>query len=115
MMNKFKENVKDLFENWNTIPNWMCFIRIALIPVFTVMFIKEQYIAAFVTMIVAALTDVFDGKIARKYNLVSDIGKVFDPLADKLMHICVLLCLCIIGYIPWYVVAFIILKELVYS
>lgn len=62
-MSKFNENVKDLFENWNTIPNWLCFIRIALIPVFTALFVKEQYIAAFITMIVAALTDVFDGKL----------------------------------------------------
>ena len=63
-MSKFNENVKDLFTNWNTIPNWMCFVRIALIPVFSVLFVKESYIAAFIVMIVAALTDVFDGKIA---------------------------------------------------
>ena len=84
-MSKFNENVKDLFENWNTIPNWLCFVRIALIPVFSVLFIKEQYIAAFITMIVAALTDVFDGKIARKYNMVSNLGKILDPIADKLL------------------------------
>ena len=68
-MSKFNDNIKDLFTNWNTIPNWMCFVRIALIPVFTVMFIKGMYIPAFIVMIVAALTDVFDGKIARKFLL----------------------------------------------
>ena len=83
-MSKFNENVKDLFTNWNTIPNWMCFVRIALIPVFSVLFVKESYIAAFIVMIVAALTDVFDGKIARKYNMVSNLGKILDPIADKL-------------------------------
>lgn len=113
MMNKFKENVKDLFENWNTIPNWMCFIRIALIPVFTVMFIKEQYIAAFVTMIVAALTDVFDGKIARKFNMVSNLGKILDPIADKLSQIAIVI---ILLYKFWdgplkYVLFLFILKE----
>ncbi|MGN1329620.1 MAG: CDP-alcohol phosphatidyltransferase family protein [Eubacterium sp.] len=92
-MSKFKENVKDLFENWNTIPNWMCFVRIALIPVFTAMFIKEQYIAAFITMIVAALTDVFDGKIARKFNMVSNLGKILDPIADKLSQIAIVIIL----------------------
>ena len=83
-MSKFKENVKDLFTNWNTIPNWLCFIRIALIPVFTVLFVKGQYLWAFIAMIVAALTDVFDGKIARKFNMVSNLGKILDPIADKL-------------------------------
>ncbi|MDD6620767.1 MAG: CDP-alcohol phosphatidyltransferase family protein [Eubacteriales bacterium] len=92
-MSKFKENVKDLFENWNTIPNWLCFIRIALIPVFTALFIKEQYIAAFITMIVAALTDVFDGKIARKFNMVSNLGKILDPIADKLSQIAIVIIL----------------------
>lgn len=92
-MSKFNENVKDLFENWNTIPNWLCFVRIALIPVFSVFFIKEQYIAAFITMIVAALTDVFDGKIARKYNMVSNLGKILDPIADKLSQIAIVIIL----------------------
>lgn len=92
-MSKFKENVKDLFENWNTIPNWLCFLRIALIPVFTALFIKEQYIAAFITMIVAALTDVFDGKIARKFNMVSNLGKILDPIADKLSQVAIVIIL----------------------
>lgn len=92
-MSKFKENVDDLFENWNTIPNWMCFVRIALIPVFTALFIKEHYIAAFICMIVAALTDVFDGKIARKFNMVSNLGKILDPIADKLSQIAIVIIL----------------------
>ena len=92
-MSKFNENVKDLFENWNTIPNWLCFIRIAPIPVFTALFVKEQYIAAFITMIVAALTDVFDGKIARKFNMVSNLGKILDPIADKLSQIAIVIIL----------------------
>ena len=74
-MSKFKENVNELFENWNTIPNWLSFLRIALIPVFSILFIKEKYIPAFVLMIIAALTDLIDGKIARKYNMVSNLGK----------------------------------------
>ena len=69
-MSKFKENVNELFDNWNTIPNWLSFLRIALIPVFSILFIKEKYIPAFVLMIIAALTDLIDGKIARKYIMV---------------------------------------------
>ena len=114
-MSKFNENVKDLFENWNTIPNWLCFVRIALIPVFSVLFIKEQYIAAFITMIVAALTDVFDGKIARKYNLITDFGKFMDPIADKLLVCSALIALVELERIPSWVVIIIIGREFIIS
>jgi cardiolipin synthase len=91
--NALKTNLKDLFEGWNTIPNWLCFLRIALIPVFSVMFIKGHYVAAFITMIIAALTDLFDGKIARKYNMVSNLGKILDPIADKLSQMAIVIIL----------------------
>lgn len=113
-MSKFNENVKDLFTNWNTIPNWLCFIRIALIPVFSVLFIKEHYIIAFITMTVAALTDVFDGKIARKYNMVSNLGKILDPIADKLSQIAIVIILIVKfwdGFLRYVFMLFII-KEL---
>lgn len=92
-MSKFKDNVGELFENWNTIPNWLCFLRIALIPVFSVLFIKEHYIIAFVLMIIAAVTDLLDGKIARKYNMVSNLGKILDPIADKLSQVAIVIIL----------------------
>ena len=92
-MSKFNENVKDLFDNWNTIPNWLCFLRIALIPVFATLFIKGSYIPAFILMIVAALTDLLDGKIARKFNMVSNLGKILDPIADKLSQIAIVVIL----------------------
>ena len=92
-MSKLNDNLKDLFTNWNTIPNWLCFLRIALIPVFSVLFIKENYILAFVLMIVAALTDLVDGKIARKFNMVSNLGKILDPIADKLSQVAIVIIL----------------------
>lgn len=113
-MSKFNDNVKDLFENWNTIPNWLCFLRIALIPVFSVLFIKGNYIPAFVIMIVAALTDLFDGKIARKYNMVSNLGKILDPIADKLSQIAIVIILIYKyweGYLKYILFLFIV-KEL---
>lgn len=113
-MSKFNDNVKDLFENWNTIPNWLCFLRIALIPVFSVLFIKGDYIPAFVIMIVAALTDLFDGKIARKYNMVSNLGKILDPIADKLSQIAIVIILIYKyweGYLKYILFLFIV-KEL---
>lgn len=116
-MSKFNENVKDLFEGWNTIPNWLCFIRIGLIPVFSALFIKEHYIIAFVLMIVAALTDLFDGKIARKYNMVSNLGKILDPIADKLSQIAIVIILIVKFWsfdgILKYLLFLFIIKELV--
>lgn len=115
-MSRFNDNVKDLFENWNTIPNWLCFLRIALIPVFSALFIKEKYIIAFVLMIVAALTDLFDGKIARKYNMVSNLGKILDPIADKLSQIAIVVILLFKFWTSFpmlkYVLFLFILKEL---
>lgn len=114
-MSKFNENVKDLFENWNTIPNWLCFLRIALIPVFTTLFIKGYYIVAFITMIVAAVTDLLDGKIARKYNMVSNLGKILDPIADKLSQIAIVIILIVKfwdGYLKYILFLFIV-KELI--
>ena len=113
-MSKFNDNIKDLFTNWNTIPNWMCFVRIALIPVFTVMFIKGMYIPAFIVMIVAAMTDVFDGKIARKFNMVSNLGKMLDPIADKLSQMAIVIILIVKfwdGYLKYILFLFIV-KEL---
>lgn len=117
IMSKLKENLKDLFTDWNTIPNWMCFVRIALIPVFAVLFIKEYYLWAVITMIVAALTDVFDGKIARKYNMVSNLGKILDPIADKLSQMAIVIILIIKFWnndgIVKYIFFLFIFKELV--
>lgn len=113
-MSKLSENVKDLFEGWNTIPNWLCFLRIALIPVFSWMFIKGMYIPAFITMIVAAVTDLFDGKIARKFNMVSNLGKILDPIADKLSQIAIVIILIVKfwdGYLKYILMLFIV-KEL---
>ncbi len=93
MSDIIKDNVGDIFENWNTIPNWLSFFRIAMIPVFSVLFIKEYYIAAFIVMIVAAVTDLLDGKIARKYNMVSNLGKMLDPVADKLSQMAIVIIL----------------------
>lgn len=55
-MSDLKKNVSDLFQGWNTIPNWLSFIRIALIPIFVVLFLKGYELTAVIIMICAALT-----------------------------------------------------------
>lgn len=114
-MDELKNNVKDLFKGWNTIPNWLSFIRIALIPVFVVLFLRGYVLPAVIIMACAALTDLFDGKIARKFNQVSNLGKLLDPIADKLSQMAIVIVL-IITY--WdnaikYLFMFFIAKELI--
>lgn len=114
-MDDLKKNLSELFEGWNTIPNWLSFLRIALIPVFVVLFLKGYILTAVIVMICAAVTDLFDGKIARKFNQVSNLGKILDPIADKLSQMAIVIVL-IVTY--WdnaikYLFMFFIAKEIV--
>ena len=79
--------MKDLFKGCWTIPNLLSVIRILLIPVFAVLFYKEEYGWAVLTLVLSGLSDFFDGKIARKFNQISALGKILDPVADKLTQV----------------------------
>ena len=103
-------------KNLITIPNIISFFRILLIPLFAVLYFREElnnnYFWGFVIVLISGISDVVDGLIARKFNMVSDLGKVLDPIADKLTQAVVLLCLTIKHMIilPTFIVLFI--KEL---
>ncbi len=73
-----------LFENIWTIPNIISFIRILLIPVFGVLFYKGELLWALLILAFSGFTDFIDGKLARKLNQISELGKMLDPIADKL-------------------------------
>lgn len=79
--------MKELLKDWNTIPNWLSYLRIVLIPVFAVLFYNGYLGWAILVLAISGLSDFFDGKIARKFNQVSDLGKIIDPVADKLTQI----------------------------
>ena len=85
--------LKDYFN----IPNILGYIRILLLPVFLVMYRRAEttgeFVAAFAVLAFSMLTDLFDGKIARKYNMVTDFGKALDPVADKLTQLVLLIVL----------------------
>ena len=87
-----KEKVRKLFSNVWTIPNVLTIIRMLLIPVFAVLFFRGQKIAALCVFCAASLTDMLDGYLARKLNQITDFGKLFDPLADKLMVLTAMVC-----------------------
>ncbi len=87
--------MKDLFKGCWTIPNLLSVIRILLIPVFAYLFYNDQKIAAVVVLALSGLSDTLDGKIARRFNQISALGKVLDPVADKLTQITIAVMLLI--------------------
>lgn len=91
------------------IPNILSVIRICLVFVFVALFFTmEKPYAALIAFLVAGATDVVDGYLARRNNWVTNLGKILDPFADKLMQCTVLVCLYIKSYIPlWFVLPFI--------
>ena len=87
--------MKDLFKGCWTIPNLLSVIRILLIPVFAYLFYNDEKIMAVVVLAISGLTDTMDGQIARKFNQISALGKVLDPVADKLTQITIAVMLLI--------------------
>ena len=79
---------------WLTIPNLLSLFRLMLIPLIVWLYcLKHEYYYATAVLLLSGVTDIVDGYIARKFNMVSDIGKVLDPIADKLTQANVLICL----------------------
>ncbi len=77
---------------WN-IPNALSLARIALVPVFMVLYLLRLDIWAFAALFISGLTDCVDGYIARRFNQITDCGKLLDPLSDKLTQVAVVICL----------------------
>ena len=98
------------------LPNRLTILRIFLIPFFVFFMLSDfsKWIAL-IFFVVASLTDMLDGKIARKYNLVTDFGKFMDPLADKLLVCSALICLVELKRIPAWIVIAIISREFIIS
>lgn len=99
-----------------TIPNILSIFRILLLPLFVYLYLHAEttweFLRAAIILAVSALTDLADGKIARRFNMISKLGKVLDPIADKLTHITIAFCLC--WQIPQMIYVFVLLlvKEL---
>ena len=108
-----KEKIHKLFTNVWTIPNVLTMLRMILIPVFVVLFFKGLKMASLGVFCAASLTDMLDGYLARKLNQITDFGKLFDPLADKLMVITAMVCQTFWGPLPLIAVIIVAAKELV--
>lgn len=94
------------------LPNILTFIRLLLIPATIALILQDQMIWAFVVFLVACLTDLLDGYIARTFNKMTRLGTWLDPLADKLMAVSVIVAFTIRGILPWFVMAIVFIKEL---
>ena len=106
---------KDIF----TVPNILSYFRIALIPVFIIFYINafshngmEYHVGAVAVLLISGLTDMLDGKIARKFNQVTDLGKIVDPLADYLTQFAVVVCLAIKYWLLIPVIVLLMVKEI---
>ena len=90
--------IKDWKKEILTIPNLLSFFRLILIPVYMVIYLQandsRDYVTASIILALSCTTDAIDGKIARKYNLITNFGKFMDPLADKFMVIGMLVVMC---------------------
>ena len=95
------------------IPNILTIIRFILIPFIFTSVVNEDFLATIVIFTISAITDMLDGYIARKYNYITDIGKLIDPLADKLTQMSLLLSLAILKILPWWIFAIVFIKECV--
>lgn len=101
------------------LPNKLTMFRVILIPFFVAFMLVDITSAdkwiALAIFIIASLTDLLDGKIARKYNLVTNFGKFMDPLADKLLVCSALICLVEMAKLPAWMVIVIIAREFIIS
>lgn len=107
--------IKDWKKEILTIPNLLSLFRLLLIPVYIAIYLEaktdsDYYLAAGI-LAVSCLTDLIDGKIARHFNMISTLGKILDPLADKLTQFALILCLAMKHPILWYLVALFVVKE----
>lgn len=101
--------------DWYTIPNLMGYFRILLVPVFVWLYLNAEsskdYLTAALVVGVSGLTDLFDGKIARNFHQVTELGKLLDPVADKLTLGAIILCLAVRYPEIWILAGLFVVKE----
>jgi cardiolipin synthase len=86
-------------------------LRLLLVPVFLVLIVQGQYVAALVVLVIASFTDLLDGYIARHFNQVTRLGQLLDPAADRLYIFAALIGLAAQGLVQWWIVVVIILRD----
>ena len=91
--------IKDWKKELFTIPNFLSLFRLLLIPVYILIYLnakhRQEYTMAATILALSCLTDMIDGQIARRFNMITNIGKILDPLADKMTQLALTICLSI--------------------
>lgn len=103
-------------EMFSTLANTLSVIRIVLSPVFLLMIISEDPLLrqwSLVVFLLAALTDWYDGEIARRSGTVTNVGKFLDPLADKFLTSAAFIAFAVLHYVPWWMVIVVVLRDIV--
>ncbi|MBR6033712.1 MAG: CDP-diacylglycerol--glycerol-3-phosphate 3-phosphatidyltransferase [Clostridia bacterium] len=93
------------------VPNILTIIRFLLVPFIVSFALQDNYIVAAIFLVISGITDVADGYIARKFNFVTDFGKLMDPLADKCTQVATLIVLVVQGIIPLWILIVVLIKE----
>lgn len=93
------------------VPNTLTIVRFILIPFIILALASQNFILAFALLTLSGITDILDGYIARKYNFITNFGKLMDPLADKCTQISILATLVIKNIVPFWILVVVILKE----
>ena len=96
-----------------SIPNLLSYFRLLLIPLFIWLYMNENFTEALITLAASGLSDVIDGRVARKYNMVTDLGKVLDPVADKLTQCAMMFCVAMRYPVMWWLLGLHVVKELI--
>ncbi len=99
-------------EVW-TIPNAISIVRLALIVVFAVAFAQREDLVALIALVLAGISDFLDGFLARRWNQVTELGRLLDPAADRLLTLAVVVTFLVRGILPWPVFAAILLRDIV--
>lgn len=106
---------KDWKKELLTIPNLLSLFRLVLIPIYVMIYLNaettEDYYLAAGILAVSCLTDLIDGKIARHFNMISNVGKILDPLADKVTQFTMIVCLAVNYPVLWILIGLFVVKE----
>lgn len=110
---KTRDIGKQLKQEAFSIPNLLSYFRLLLIPLFIQLYMNENFTEALITLAASGLSDVIDGRVARKYNMVTDLGKVLDPVADKLTQCAMMFCVAMRYPAMWWLLGLHVVKELI--
>ena len=105
--------MKKLKDCCRHIPNALTILRFILIPFIIVSIVKNNYLEAFIILTLSGLTDILDGFIARKFDFITNFGKLIDPLADKATQVSILVTLALKNIIPMWFLLIVFIKEFV--